>query len=315
MRSSSATGSGRRNARLQAPPQLVETPAMPNPTPRDPRKPRASEYVRERAEQESGASELARVKTALLSRGLAPRRKFGQNFLIQETLAERIVEHAHLREDDVAVEKDAGLAAYLREEYSDVPRISIVEGDFLEFDLAAAAAAHGVARLVVVGNIPYNVTTPILEHLFSSRRVVRSAVLLVQKEYAERLAAAAGTPEYGSLTLFARYHALMEPLMTVRSGAFWPRPEVDSMLVRFFLREHPPVDAPEALLFRIIRASFQQRRKQLANTLQNALGLPDPAIERLGRQAGIALTRRGETLTLDEFARLARAAVDRGVNA
>jgi 16S rRNA (adenine1518-N6/adenine1519-N6)-dimethyltransferase len=311
---------------------------MPHPTPRDPRKPRASEYVRERAEQESGASELARVKTALLSRGLAPRRKFGQNFLIQETLAERIVEHAHLREDDiaveigpgagaltlriarrvrhlVAVEKDAGLAAYLREEYSDVPRISIVEGDFLEFDLAAAAAAHGVARLVVVGNIPYNVTTPILEHLFSSRRVVRSAVLLVQKEYAERLAAAAGTPEYGSLTLFARYHALMEPLMTVRSGAFWPRPEVDSMLVRFFLREHPPVDAPEALLFRIIRASFQQRRKQLANTLQNALGLPDPAIERLGRQAGIALTRRGETLTLDEFARLARAAVDRGVNA
>ena len=309
---------------------------MPAPHSRDPRKPRASEYVRERAEQEAGASELARVKSALLSRGLAPRRKFGQNFLIQESLAERIVEHAHLREDDiaveigpgagaltlriarrvrhlVAVEKDTGLAAYLREEYADVPRISIVEGDFLEFDLAAAA--HGVARLVVVGNIPYNVTTPILEHLFSSRRCVRSAVLLVQKEYAERLAAAAGTPEYGALTLFARYHALMEPLMTVRAGAFWPRPDVDSMLVRFFLREHPPVEAPEALLFRIIRASFQQRRKQLANTLQNALGLPDPAIERLGRQAGIALTRRGETLTLDEFARLARAAVDRGVDA
>jgi 16S rRNA (adenine1518-N6/adenine1519-N6)-dimethyltransferase len=317
---------------------------MPNPTPRDPRKPRASEYVRERAEQESGASELARVKAALLSRGLAPRRKFGQNFLIQESLAERIVEHAHLREDDiaveigpgagaltlriarrvrhlVAVEKDAGLAAYLREELSDVPRISVVEGDFLEFDLAAAAAGapakggSGVNRVVVVGNIPYNVTTPILEHLFESRRSVRSAVLLVQKEYAERLAAAAGTPEYGSLTLFARYHALMEPLMTVRSGAFWPRPDVDSMLVRFFLREHPPVEAPEALLFRIIRASFQQRRKQLANTLQNALGLPDPAIERLGRQAGIALMRRGETLTLDEFARLARAAADRGVDA
>ena len=311
---------------------------MPHPTPRDPRKPRASEYVRERAERESGASELARVKTALMSRGLAPRRKFGQNFLVREEIAERIVEHAHLREDDVAVEigpgagaltlriarrvrhliaveKDTGLAAYLREEYSDVPRISIVEGDFLEFDLAAAAAAHGVDRLVVVGNIPYNVTTPILEHLFSSRRSVRSAVLLVQKEYAERLAAAAGTPEYGSLTLFARYHALMEPLMTLRAGAFWPRPTVDSMLIRFFLREHPPVEAPEALLFRIIRASFQQRRKQLVNTLQNALGLPGAAVERLGRQAGIALTRRGETLTLDEFARLARAAVDRGVNA
>jgi 16S rRNA (adenine1518-N6/adenine1519-N6)-dimethyltransferase len=311
---------------------------MPHVPPRDPRKPRASEYVRERAERETGASELQRVKDALMSRGLSPRKRFGQNFLIREELCERIVEHAHLREDDVAVEigpgagaltlriarrvrhliaveKDIGLAQYLREECGDVPRITIVEGDFLEFDLAAAAAAHGVDRLVVVGNIPYNVTTPILEHLFASQKVVRSAVLLVQKEYAERLGAAAGTPEYGALTLFARYHALMEPLMTLRSGAFWPRPTVDSMLVRFFLREHPPVEAPEALLFRIIRASFQQRRKQLFSTLENALGLPRDSVERLGRQAGIQLTRRGETLTLDEFARLARAAADRGIDA
>ena len=313
-------------------------PPSPRPPHRDPRKPRASEYVREQAEREAGASEVQRVKDALMSRGLSPLKRFGQNFLVREEIAERIVEHAHLREDDVAVEigpgagaltlriarrvrhliaveKDAGLADYMREECGDVPRVTIVEGDFLEFDLAAAAAAHGVKKLVVVGNIPYNVTTPILEHLFASRTSVRSAVLLVQREYAERLAAAAGTPEYGSLTLFARYHALMEPLMNVRSGAFWPRPDVDSMLVRFFLREHPPVDVPEALLFRIIRASFQQRRKQLANTLENALGLPRPAVERLGRQAGIALSRRGETLTLDEFARLARAAVDRGIDA
>jgi 16S rRNA (adenine1518-N6/adenine1519-N6)-dimethyltransferase len=212
----------------------------------------------------------------------------------------------------IAVEKDTGLAAYLREELAEVPRVTLVEGDFLEFDLAAAAREHGVEKLVVIANIPYNVTTPILEHIFASRADVRSAVLLVQKEYAERLAAAAGTREYGALTLFARYHALMEPLMTIRAGAFWPRPTVDSMLVRFFLREHPPVEAPEALLFRIIRGSFQQRRKQLANTLENALELPDATIEGIGRQAGIALTRRGETLTLDEFARLARAAADRG---
>jgi 16S rRNA (adenine1518-N6/adenine1519-N6)-dimethyltransferase len=199
-------------------------------SPRDPRRPHVSEHVRERAERESG-SELQRVKDALTSRGLSPRKRFGQNFLIREEIAERIVEHAHLREDDVAVEigpgagaltlriarrvrhliaveLDKGLAQYLREECGDVARITIVEGDFLEFDLAAAAAAHGVEKLVVVGNIPYNVTTPILEHLFVSQKSVRSAVLLVQKEYAERLAAAAGTPEYGALTLFARYHAL-----------------------------------------------------------------------------------------------------------
>jgi 16S rRNA (adenine1518-N6/adenine1519-N6)-dimethyltransferase len=207
---------------------------------------------------------------------------------------------------------DRGLAAVLDEELAGFPGIELMQGDFLELDLAALAAREGVERLVVVGNIPYNITTPILERIFEQRAVVKSAVMLVQKEYAERLAAAAGTPEYGSLTLFARYHALLEPLMRVSSGAFWPRPEVDSMLVRFFLRTHPPVDVPdEALLFRIIRGSFQMRRKQLMNTLEDTLELGKETIARLCRQAGIDPQRRGETLTLEEFAKLARAAADR----
>jgi 16S rRNA (adenine1518-N6/adenine1519-N6)-dimethyltransferase len=291
---------------------------------------RASSYVRERAAAEGGA--VSRLKQALAARGLAPRRRFGQNFLIREDLAERIVDHCRLREDDVvveigpgagaltpllaqrvrrliAVEKDAGLAALLREEVAESTRVEIVEGDFLEFDLAAAAREHGVEKLAVVGNIPYNITTPVIERLFAQRAAVRSAVLLVQLEYAARLAAAADTPEYGSLTLFARYHALMEPLMKVRAAAFWPRPDVDSMLVRFFLRERPPVDVPsESLLFRIVRGSFQMRRKQLANTLEDSLGIARAEVERLCRAAGVDPRRRGETLTLDEFAKLARAA-------
>ena len=275
------------------------------------------------------------MKDALAARGLSPRKRFGQNFLIRDELSERIVEHAHLKPDDVvveigpgagaltprlarrarqviAVEKDTGLVEFLREDLSEWRGIEIVEGDFLEFDLAAAAARHGADKLAIVGNIPYNITTPILERIFEQRAVVRGAVLLVQKEYAERLAAAAGSPEYGSLTLFARYHALLEPLMTIRSGAFWPRPDVDSMLVRVLLRETPPVDAPEALLFRIIRGSFQQRRKQLLNNLENALGWSRERVERLGPHSGIDLRRRGETLTLEEFARLTRAAAERG---
>jgi 16S rRNA (adenine1518-N6/adenine1519-N6)-dimethyltransferase len=295
-------------------------------------RPGASAYVRERAQRESGG-EAQRVKDLLAVHGLKPLKRFGQNFLVREDIAERIVEQAHLREDDVAleigpgagaltlriarrvrevvaVEKDQGLAALLREEFEALPRVHIVEGDFLEFDLAACARAHGVAKLAVVGNIPYNITTPILEHLFAQRASVRSAVLLVQREYAERLAAAPATPAYGSLTLFARYHALLEPLFTLKPGAFWPRPDVDSMLVRVLPREQPPVDAPEGLLFRIIRGAFQQRRKQLGNTLQDSLGLPRDAVERLARHAGIALARRGETLTLEEFARLARHARD-----
>jgi 16S rRNA (adenine1518-N6/adenine1519-N6)-dimethyltransferase len=299
---------------------------------------RVSSFVRERAAAEG--TERDRVRDALAARGLAPRKRYGQNFLIREDLAARIVEHCRLESEDVAVEigpgagaltpriasrvralvaieKDAGLAQLLREELVDTPHLEIVEGDFLEQDLAALARTYGAERLVVVGNIPYNITTPILERLFEQRAVLRGAVLLVQREYAERLAAAPDTPEYGSLTLFARYHALLEPLMAIRASAFWPRPEVDSMLVRFHFRERPPVETPsEALLFRIIRGSFQMRRKQLGNSIEAALDQPAERIGKLFRAAGIDPRRRGETLTLDEFAKLAREAaamhLDRG---
>ncbi len=293
---------------------------------------RVPAFVRERAALESGGP--TRVRDILESRGLSPRRRFGQNFLVRPELASRIVDHTHVREDDVvveigpgtgaltatlasrsrhliAIEKDTGLAEYLREEFAELPRITIVEGDFLEADLGAIAREHGADKLFVAGNIPYNITTPVIERIFEQRAVVRVAVLLVQKEYAERLGAAPGTPEYGSLTLFARYYALLEPLMTLKSSAFWPRPAVDSMLVRFFLRDEPPVQVPsEALLFRIIRGSFQMRRKQLMSTIEEALGITKDQVERLCRHAGIAPTRRGETLSLDEFAKLARAAAD-----
>lgn len=298
------------------------------------RAPRASSYLRQRAASEStGAS---RVKELLAVHGLSPRKRMGQNFLVREELADKIVDHCRLDPEDVAVEigpgagaltlrlarrvrhlvaveMDRGLAALLREELSGFPRVELVEADFLELDLTIVATTHGAARLAIIGNIPYNITTPILERIFAQRAVIKSAVLLVQKEYAERLAAAAGTPEYGSLTLFARYHALLEPLMSVRSSAFWPRPDVDSMLVRFLLREQPPVEVPdEALLFRIIRGSFHMRRKQLINTLEETLGLGKDTLDRLCRQVRIDPQRRGETLTLEEFARLARAAAERG---
>jgi 16S rRNA (adenine1518-N6/adenine1519-N6)-dimethyltransferase len=294
------------------------------------RAPRASSYIRERAASEG--SEGSRVREALAIRGLSPRKRFGQNFLIREDLAERIVEHARIGSDDVvveigpgagaltgqiarrarmvvAIEKDNGLADLLTEEYAEVPRVEIVNADVLETDLGAIADRTGADQVLVVGNIPYNITTPILEWLFTHRKRARAAVMLVQKEYADRLAAAAGTPEYGSLTVFARYHTLLEPLMHIRASAFWPRPDVDSMLVRFFLREHPPVEVPdEALLFRIVRGSFHMRRKTLLNTLAESLGLGKPQLERLCRHAGIDPQRRGETLTLEEFAKLARLA-------
>ena len=293
---------------------------------------RASAYVRERAALEG--SEVSRLKLELAARGLAPRKRFGQNFLVRSELAQRIADECRLGPDEVvveigpgagaltqhligqvgtlvAIEKDDGLAELMREEFEAAPGLEILHADFLEVDLKPIAHAHGAERITVVGNIPYNVTTPILERIFAQREVVRRAVLLVQKEYAERLAAAAGSPEYGSLTVFARFHSIMESLMTLRASAFWPRPEVDSTLVRFLIRERPPVEVPdEALFFRIVRGSFQMRRKQLLNTLEAALDLPKERIERLCRHARVDPRRRGETLTIEEFARLARAAAD-----
>ncbi len=303
--------------------------------PRPPRGPRASSYVRERAALEG--TPRSRLQEQLAARGLSPRRKFGQNFLVRDDIAERIVGHLPLRPDDVvieigpgagaltplianrvrqlvAVEKDRGLVELLTEELGGLPRIEIVEGDFLEFDVAAAARRHHAERVGVAGNIPYNITTPIIERLFEERAVIRAAVLLVQHEYAQRLAAAAGTPEYGSLTVFVRYFALLEPLMTIRASAFWPQPDVDSMLVRFILRDKPPVAVPsETLLFRIVRGSFHMRRKQLWSTLGESLGADRELVGRIARQAGISAERRGETLTLEEFAKLARTAADHGI--
>jgi 16S rRNA (adenine1518-N6/adenine1519-N6)-dimethyltransferase len=303
--------------------------------PRGLRAPRASNYVRERAALEG--TPRSRLQEKLAARGLSPRRRFGQNFLVRDDLVERIASHLPLRPDDVvveigpgagaltpliaqrarhlvAVEKDRGLVELLREELGELPRIDIVEGDFLEFDVAETARRFDAGRVVVVGNIPYNITTPIIERLFEQRASIRAAVLLVQHEYAERLAAAAGTPEYGSLTVFVRYYALLEPLLTVKAAAFWPQPDVDSMLVRFIIREKPPVHVPsEALLFRIVRGSFHMRRKQLWSTLGESLNATRERVGAIARQAGISPERRGETLTLEEFAKLARAAVDHGV--
>ncbi len=308
------------------------SPPLPTRRPRFGQPPRASEYVRERAEAEG--SELSRLKLALATRGLSPRKRFGQNFLVRSDLAQRIVDQARLRPEDVvveigagagaltaylaaraervvAVELDDGLVELLHEELDAIPGIEIVHSDFLEVDLTEIASTRGVDRVAVVGNIPYSITTPILERLFEQRGVVRGAVLLVQKEYAERLAAPAGSPAYGALTLFARYYAVLEPLMTLKPSAFWPRPEVDSMLVRVLMRERPPVEVEdEALLFRIVRGSFQMRRKQLLNTLEATLELPKQKIENLARHARVDPRRRGETLTLDEFAKLANAAMD-----
>lgn len=276
-------------------------------------------------------SEGQKLRQRLRLYGVRPRKRWGQNFLIRESVAERIVDAAGIQDDQVvveigpgagaltgllagrarkvlAVERDRGLAALLRDELGGWPKVRVLEADVLETDFRALAVESDARKLVVVGNLPYSITTPILSHLIDQRAVVEHLVFLVQREYAARLAAAADTPDYGSLTVYARYYLTLEPLFIVPPGAFWPKPEVESTLVRARFRTRPPVEVPdEERLFEIVRASFGQRRKSLRNSLATAFEGDKERTLRVLRIAGIAAGRRGETLELEEFAKLARA--------
>lgn len=283
------------------------------------------------ADEGEPLSEGQRLREKLRLYGVRPRKRWGQNFLLRPDIAERIVETAHVQPEQVvveigpgagaltgplasrarkviAVERDRGLAALLRDELGDWAKVRVLEGDVLQTDLEALAVEYDADRLTVVGNLPYSITTPILTYLIQSRAVVDTALFLVQREYAARLAAAAGSPDYGSLTVYARYYLTLEPLFIVPPAAFWPKPEVESTLVRARFRSRPPVEVPdEERFFELVRASFGQRRKSLGNALATAFEDDRTQAQRILRIAGIAAGRRGETLELDEFARLARA--------
>jgi 16S rRNA (adenine1518-N6/adenine1519-N6)-dimethyltransferase len=283
------------------------------------------------AEPEPAVSESKRLRDRLAAYGIRPRKRWGQNFLVRPAVAERIVDACVLSSDSavveigpgtgaltgflaaqarqvVAVERDPRLAALLRDELGDWAKVHILEADFLELDLRALALEMDAGKFFVVGNLPYSITTPILTRLIELRSVLEAAVILVQREYAARLAAAAGSPDYGSLTVYARFYLTLEPLFHVPPSAFWPKPEVESTLVRVRFRSRPPVEVPdEERFFELVRAAFGQRRKTLNNALALAYEGDRERAARVLRLARIPGARRGETLEIDDFARLARA--------
>jgi len=283
------------------------------------------------AKAEETVSEGRRLRQQLEAYGVRPRKRWGQNFLVRPQVAQRIVDACLLSSDRVvveigpgtgaltgllgaaarhvlAVERDRGLAALLRDELGDWGKVEIVEADFLEIDLPALARVAEAGKLIVVGNLPYSITTPLLTRLIEERAAIETAVVLVQREYAARLAAAAGTPDYGSLTVYARYYVTLEPLFNVPPSAFWPKPEVESTLLRIRFRTRPPVEVPdEERFFELVRAAFGQRRKTLGNALALAYDGDRDLAARVLEVAHVVAARRGETLEIDEFARLARA--------
>jgi 16S rRNA (adenine1518-N6/adenine1519-N6)-dimethyltransferase len=282
-------------------------------------------------DSEEPVSEGKRLRQRLESYGVRPRKRWGQNFLIRPEIAQRIVDVCALSSDRVvveigpgagaltghlgaaarqviAIERDRGLAALLRDELGDWAKVQVLEADFLETDLNALALESDAGKLFVVGNLPYAITTPIFTRLIEERAVIEQAVILVQREYAARLAAAAGSKDYGSLTVYARFYCILEPLFHVPPSAFWPKPEVESTLVRVRFRSRPPVEVPdETRFFELVRASFGQRRKTIANAVATAYEGERGLAARVLQAARVPGARRGETLDIEEFARLARA--------
>ena len=258
-------------------------------------------------------------------------KKYGQNFLIEPQVLETIVDAAHIQADDcvleigpgigtmtqylaeqarevVAVEIDKALIPILQDTLSEYPNVTIINEDILKVDLEKLVKEKNDGRPVkVVANLPYYITTPIIMQLFESHVPLHSITIMVQTEVAQRMQVGPGTKDYGALSLAVQYYSRPEIITHVPPTCFIPRPNVGSTVIRLTRYEKPPVEAAdESFLFSLIRASFHQRRKTLVNGLSNASGLNlskaqiTEALEQMGLPANV----RGETFTLEQFARL-----------
>ena len=263
--------------------------------------------------------------------GASPRKRFGQHFLTQQKTAERIVACAELRPSDVVVEVGPGLGALTRFIVPGVARLHLVEvdrdlaaflesnlvdpdvrvsfhrQDILRFDFHSVAEREGEG-LVVLGNLPYNISSPLVFRLLESRKWIKRAVLMVQKEVGERLTAGPGGKDYGVLSVLLGVYAQVQSLFAVGPGQFYPPPAVDSLVVSILFKDLPDSIGPSfGFLRSLVNTSFQKRRKTLFNSLKGFSGIDATLLQNALRLTGVDPRRRPETLSAEEFVFLAEA--------
>lgn len=275
-----------------------------------------------------------RTKEILEKYGFSFKKSLGQNFLIDPNILRNIVSHANLTENSGAIEVGPGIGALtehlareakkvvsfeidqrllpvLEDTLSPYPNVKIVHSDILKADVVKVIEEEmpGIEDIMVVANLPYYVTTPILMKLLNDRLPIRGFVVMMQKEVADRITAKPGTKAYGSLSIAIQYYVTAEIAMVVPKTVFMPQPNVDSAVIRLIKHGSPPVKViDEDFLFEVSRASFAQRRKTILNNLQNGLvnGKQNKElILQALEEAGIEPSRRGETLSIQEFGKLA----------
>lgn len=271
------------------------------------------------------------TKEVINKYSFAFQKKFGQNFLIDSNILENIVKSAEVTKDDfvleigpgigtmtqylceaarqvVAVEIDKMLIPILEDTLSEYDNVEVINQDVLKVDIKSLAEEkNGGKPIKVVANLPYYITTPIIMGLFESGVPIESITIMVQKEVADRMQTGPGTKDYGALSLAVQYYADAKVMLTAPAQCFMPRPNVDSAVIKLTRHQNPTVDVKdEKLMFKIIRASFNQRRKTLVNGLKNSseLNFSKEAIVDAIAAIGKPETIRGEALTLDEFAQL-----------
>ena len=258
-------------------------------------------------------------------------KKFGQNFLIDDHVITKIINAAEITKDDlvleigpgigpmtqylaesarkvIAVEIDKNLIPILGETLAEYDNVTVINEDILKLDINRLVEEENAGKPIkVVANLPYYITTPIIMGLFESHVPLQSITVMVQKEVADRMQVGPGSKDYGALSLAVQYYAEPYIAANVPPNCFIPRPGVGSAVIRLTRYEEPPVTVKdESLMFKLIRASFNQRRKTLQNGIANSPELPysKAQVEKALEKMGLAANVRGESLTLAEFAKL-----------
>lgn len=259
--------------------------------------------------------------------GLKANKRLGQNFLIDRNIIDKITGFADLSGADVvleigaglgnitadiagrarkviAVEFDKGLFAAMKSNLNGCKNVELICSDILKFDIRPYS---NEGKIKVIGNLPFYITTPVLEYLMENRAYIKEALFMVQKELGKRLLAGAGSKLCGSISCYVSYYADLKLKSVVKRTCFFPRPDVDSVLLHLEILDKPSAEVnDEKLLFKIIRTAYSQRRKMLLSSLsnKNALGMDKGQIKDILIEAGISPERRPESLTLKEFARI-----------
>lgn len=285
-------------------------------------------------------SELAtpsKIKEILQQHGISLKHRFGQNFLVDAHYVGKIVTAAGVHPDEVVIEIGPGLGV-LTSELAQLARkviaieidrdlvnaletilreydnVELVNADVLKVDWQQLLAEHGIHQFKVVSNLPYYITTPVLTSLFEQKLPISMAVVMVQKEVADRMVAVPGSKDYGAFSVFIQYYTTPELVTIVPRSVFMPRPKVDSAVVRLEVAKHslPFTVRDEKVFFAVVKAAFGQRRKMLRKALQSLPygGWHQDAILACLAEAGIDPSRRGETLSLAEFAALSNSILD-----